>query len=69
MLYLCRSEVTSQSSSGASRQSLQAGNWQTHHEDEGRSLGDLWGIDCRSLEGVAAGRWEPNYQHPRSYDP
>ena len=39
------------------------------HEDEGRSLGDLWGIECRSLEGVATGIWEPKYQHPRPYDP
>ena len=40
-----------------------------HHEDEGRSLGDLREVERRSLEGVATGRLEPMYQHPRPYDP
>ena len=40
-----------------------------HHEDEGRSLGDLWEVEGRSLEGVATGRLEPMYQHPRPHDP
>ena len=40
-----------------------------HHEDQDRSLGDLWEVECRSLEGVATGRFEPTYEHPRPYDP